>query len=314
MNTDFRFMPESASTLSGKVDLLYYFLLALTAVLTTLVAGLIVFFAIRYRRDAQVNREVTHPPLWVEVSWLIAPIPVLMLIFYWGASLFYELYHVPENAMEITVVGKQWMWKFQHPQGKREIDELHVPANRPVKLTMISQDVIHSLYFPAFRQKHDVLPGRYSQMWFEANQTGEYHLFCAEYCGTNHSRMKGRVVVMSPSDYEAWLGGSARNEPPAVTGAKLFEQYRCNSCHRPAGEPSRGPPLANLFAHRVPLTIGQSVVADENYLRESILRPQAKIVAGFQPLMPTFEGQISEEGIAQIIAYIKSLAPAEESK
>lgn len=315
MHTGFQLFPESASTISGRVDALYFFLVGLTIFFTVLVASLIVFFALRYRQSRKVNRDKGPTSYWMEISWMILPLPVLMFIFSWGASLYFSMHRVPDDAMEFNVVAKQWMWKFQHPQGRREIDELHVPEGRPVRLKMISQDVIHSLYVPAFRVKQDVLPGRYTDLWFEANKLGEYHLFCAEYCGTNHSRMTGKVIVMKPNDYESWLAGNRSTEPPEVVGAKLFLQHRCDSCHVSIdGAKPKGPPLEDLFARPVPLANGTTITADENYLRESILYPQKKLVAGYQPIMPTFEGQISEEDIADLIAYIKSLGRPKEAK
>jgi cytochrome c oxidase subunit 2 len=203
-------------------------------------------------------------------------------------------------------MGKQWMWKAQHPLGKSEINMLHVPVNQPVKLIMTSQDVIHSFYIPAFRVKKDVLPGRYTELWFEATKTGEYHLFCAEYCGTEHSQMIGSVVVMEQLEYERWLSGNVAGESMAAAGQRLFEQRGCASCHAGTSD-ARGPALAGLFGKEVQLEDGRTVTADESYLRESILNPQAKVVAGYSPVMPTFEGQISEEGLLQLVAYIKSL-------
>jgi cytochrome c oxidase subunit 2 len=215
--------------------------------------------------------------------------------------------------MPITVVARQWMWKFQHANGRREIDTLHIPIDQPVKLTMISQDVIHSYYVPAFRVKQDVLPGRYTSIWFNATKPGEYRLYCAEYCGTNHSRMVGRVIAHTPGDFADWLAGSSGDdEPPEATGAKLFEQLQCATCHQGGGQ-QRGPALEDLFMQQVALADGSTVVADDAYLRESILRPAAKVVAGHQPIMPPFEGQIDEEGVLHLIAYIKSLGGAGQS-
>jgi len=231
-----------------------------------------------------------------------------MGIFGWGAWLYFSEYRPPAGALEVRVVAKQWMWKLQHPGGKREINELHVPVGQPVQLAMISEDVIHSFYVPAFRIKRDVLPGSYSECWFQATRTGEFHLFCAEYCGTNHSRMTGRVVVMEPAEYETWLSGGTSNEPPALAGKRLFEELRCVTCHMPGQGTMRGPPLDNVFGHDVKLKGGETVTADENYLRESILRPRAKIVEGFQPIMPSFDGQVDEEQLLHLIAYIKSLS------
>jgi cytochrome c oxidase subunit 2 len=229
-----------------------------------------------------------------------------MAMFAWGSSLYFTGITPPGNAMEIHVVGKQWMWKFQHPEGPREINELHVPVGQPIKLTMASEDVIHSFFVPAFRAKMDVVPGRYTTTWFQANRVGSYHLFCAEYCGTTHAGMGGRVVVMTPTDYERWLGGGATGESLVTMGERLFQQLGCLTCHQPDGT-GRGPVLIGLFGQQVRLENGKTVVADEAYLRESVLDPTAKIVAGYPPLMPPFQGQISEEGLLQIIAYLRSL-------
>jgi cytochrome c oxidase subunit 2 len=232
-----------------------------------------------------------------------------MVMFFWGASLYFTAMRPPEDALEVYVVGKQWMWHFQHLEGRREINELHVPVGRPVKLIMTSQDVIHSFYVPAFRIKMDVVPGRYTTTWFEAIKTGEYHLFCAEYCGTAHAGMGGRVWVLKPTQYEQWLGGGIGEEPLAMAGERLFEQLGCGTCHR-ADAAGRGPMLHGLFGTPVQLQTGETVRADERYLRASILNPRAHIVAGYPPIMPPYEGQISEEGLVQIIAYIKALGQA----
>ena len=228
------------------------------------------------------------------------------------------LYRPPANAMEIFVVGKQWMWKVQHMDGQREINELHVPINRPVKLIMGSEDVLHSYYIPAFRVKADVIPGRYNTLWFQATKPGVYHLFCAEYCGTKHSGMIGSVIAMEPEEYQAWLDGGRSGDSPVAAGEKLFSALACNTCHRTDSQ-GRGPMLTNLFGKTVELQGGGTVVADDAYLRESIVQPQAKIVDGFLPIMPTFQGLVSEEQLLQLIAYVKSLsqagaAPAAEKK
>jgi len=306
----FRLLPEQASTHAPHVDLLYFCLIALSVFFTVLISALIVYFSIKYRRG---NTKVDRTPgsghsLMLEITWMVIPFVLSMGIFAWGSSLYFSGYRPPAGAMEIRVVAKQWMWKFQHPDGRREINTLHVPMGQPVKVTMISEDVIHSFYVPAFRVKRDVLPGSYASCWFEATRTGEFHLFCAEYCGTNHSRMVGKIVVMEPSEYADWLGGGTSKEPPAVAGERLFEELRCGTCHRPGGATGRCPPLAGLFGHEVKLTGGTTVMADENYLRESILRPSAKVVAGFQSLMPSYDGQVDEEQLIQLITYIKSMA------
>ncbi|HEX5446625.1 MAG TPA: cytochrome c oxidase subunit II [Pirellulales bacterium] len=314
MNTTFQLLPDQASTHAPQVDLLYFFLLGVATFFTMMIAFLIVFFAIKYRRGATVDRTTTDHHAWaVEIIWMVVPLILAGVIFAWGAQLYFDANRPPAGALEVQVVGKQWMWKFQHPEGKREINELHVPLGQPVRLKMISEDVIHSMFLPAFRVKRDVLPGTYSHTWFEATRLGEYHLFCAEYCGTEHSRMKGRVIVMEPSDYQAWLSGGTPGETPLEAGRRLFEEMRCSTCHRGGSPTSRCPPLEGVYGNPVKLENGQTVVADEEYLRESILRPAAKVVAGFRPIMPPFEGQLGEEGLMQIITYIKSLAKQERA-
>jgi cytochrome c oxidase subunit 2 len=311
----FRLLPEQASTHAPQVDMLYFFLLGVATFFTVMVAVLIVFFSIKYRRGAKVDRTMPeHDPHTVELLWMGGPLVLAMIIFFWGAKLFFDVTRPPAGALEVQVVGKQWMWKFQHPEGQREINELHVPLGQPVRLKMISEDVIHSMFVPAFRVKQDVLPGRYSGTWFEATKVGEYHLLCAEYCGTNHSLMKGRVVVMKPSDYEAWLSGGKPGESPVEAGRRLFEEMRCSTCHRGGSPTSRCPPLEGVYGNPVKLENGQTVTADEDYLRESILQPAAKVVAGFRPIMPSFEGQLGEEGLLHVIAYIKSLAKQERAR
>jgi cytochrome c oxidase subunit 2 len=303
----FPLFPEQASTVAGRVDALYYFLVAVSVSFSSLIFLLVIYFAIRYRRRSETERpRPIEGDLRLELLWTIIPLGITMVMFTWGASLYFTLSRPPAGALEITAVGKQWMWKFQHPDGQREINELHVPLGRPVKLTMASEDVIHSFYVPAFRVKMDVVPGRYTTAWFEATKVGAYHLFCAEYCGTQHAGMVGRVVVMEPFQYQQWLSGGVIGEPPALAGGKLFQTLGCNACHRP-GPGALGPPLEGLFGTSKKLQTGETVMADEDYLRESILNPNAKIVAGYQPIMPPFQGRITEEGLLQLIAYIKSL-------
>lgn len=306
-DSEFELFPQAASSVASDVDTLFLFLTGMTAVFTLLIAGAILYLGVRYRRAAVVDRTPYHPPFWLEMSWILVPVPILIWLFVWSSSLFLEMQTPPEDAMEINVVAKQWMWKFQHPSGKREIDELHIPVGKPVRLKMISEDVIHSFYVPAFRVKQDVLPGRYSSLWFTATRTGPQHLFCAEYCGTNHSRMVGRVVAVTPTEYQDWLSGSTSDAPPASGGAELFAQLRCASCHAGGGAVSRGPSLEGVAGSIVTLANGSQVNADDAYLRESILRPNAKLVAGFSAVMPSFEGQVSEEGLLDLLAYIKSL-------
>jgi cytochrome c oxidase subunit 2 len=306
--------PDQASSFAPQVDALYFYLLGVATFFTALIFVAILFLAIYFRRSAKRHRprRAARGTLLLEATWIGVPFVLTMVMFAWGAAIYFEIRRPPDDAIVLQVVGKQWMWKIQHPQGRSEINELHVPLGQPVRLNMISEDVIHSFYLPAFRVKMDVLPGRYSTLWFKATRQGEYYLFCAEYCGTDHAKMSGRVYVMKPADYAAWLAG-ATTEPPQVAGAKLFTQYRCHTCHTEAsGAPC--PSLKELFGHTVALADGRTVTADETYLRESIINPMAKIVAGFQPVMPTYQGQLSEERVQQLIEYLKSLAPADKAK
>lgn len=299
--------PERASTIAARVDHLFYFLVAVSLFFGLAIAVLIVAFAVKYRRRSENERPAPiETNLALEIFWTAAPLGLTMVMFFWGALVYFDITKPPANAIEITVVGKQWMWKLQHPEGRSEIDELHVPVGRPVKLTMTSEDVIHSFFVPAFRIKMDVLPGRYTTTWFQATRAGEYRLFCAEFCGTQHSGMHGKVVVLEPADYQRWLGGGAEGAPMAEMGQQLFDRLGCATCHRADGT-GQGPSLAGLFGKTVKLEGGKTVVADAAYIRESILEPRAKIVAGYKPVMPLFKGLVSEEGVLQIIAYVKSL-------
>jgi cytochrome c oxidase subunit 2 len=299
--------PEAASTIAGRVDALYFFLVAVSAFFSLLIAGLIVYYAVKYRRRSRESvGTVMHGGMLLEITWSVIPLLISMVIFCWGASVFFAMASPPADTLNIYVVGKQWMWKFQHLDGQREINELHVPVGRPVKLIMTSEDVIHDVFVPAFRIKADVVPGRYTTIWFEPTKAGRYRLFCAEYCGTRHSGMTGEVVVLGPSEYQAWLSGGAPEGSLASEGQKLFADLACNTCHRPDAQ-GRGPMLEGLFGRTVALQNGDTIVADEAYLRESILNPSAKITAGFQPIMPTFQGLVTEEQLLELIEYIKSL-------
>jgi len=307
MNKGFQLFPEQASTLAAQVDYLYFFLIAVSLFFSVLIFFLIYIFAVKYRRKSEDEVPEQIPGLIkLETLWSIIPFLLCMVVFVWGATLYFDMYSPPKNALEYYVVGKQWMWHIQHPTGQREINELHVPTGQPIKLTMATEDVIHSFYIPAFRVKRDVVPGRYTTLWFEATKPGEYHLFCAEYCGTKHSQMVGRVVVMEPADYQNWLSGGVANEPLEVIGEKKFRQLACHTCHIDKPD-ARGPSLVGVFGEPVRLQNGRTVIVDEGYIRESILNPNAKIAAGYQPVMPTFKGQIDEVGLLQITAYIKSL-------
>jgi cytochrome c oxidase subunit 2 len=268
----------------------------------------LVFFVIKYRR--RTPYEIPRPVAGshkLETLWSVIPFIIAMSMFVWGAQIYFQNSRPPKNANEIYVVGKQWMWKIQHSTGQREINELHVPTGRKIKLIMTSEDTIHDFFIPAFRIKADVLPGKYTTQWFEATKPGTYHLFCAEYCGMNHSGMIGSVIVMPPTEFDNWLSGNASQQSPAIAGQQLFQSLGCVSCHGANGEGGRGPALAGLFGSRVFLTNNQTLTADEAYIRESIENPQAKIVNGFGPIMPTFQGQVTPEQLIQIISFIKSL-------
>lgn len=305
-------MPERASTFADRVDGLYFYLVGLTAFFTLLISLTIIFFVIKYRRRSQ--SEVPRPvagSLKLETLWSVIPFLIAMSIFVWGTSVYFAQYRMPKDALEVYVVGKQWMWKIQHTTGQREINELHIPVGRKIKLIMTTEDVIHDFFVPAFRTKADVVPGRYTTVWFEATKPGRYHLFCAEYCGTNHSGMGGWVIAMDQTDFDQWLAGGANQESAVSAGQKLFQSQGCTSCHGANGEGGKGPPLTGAFGSKVRLEGGEIVEANEDYIRNSIRNPQSQIVEGFrQPLMPTYyKEQLSEEHLLQILAYIKSLAP-----
>jgi cytochrome c oxidase subunit 2 len=308
---DFPLWPESASTFSSDVDRIYVFLIAMSAFFATLICALVIVFAVKYRRREGRASSHIEGSIALELTWTFIPFLIVMGLFAWGTRVFLVMAHPPRDVMDVYVVGKQWMWKVQHSEGQREINELHVPTGRAVRLTMTSEDVIHSFYMPAFRIKKDVLPGRYSSEWFEATKPGKYHLFCAEYCGTKHSEMVGWVHVMEPQQYEQWLSGSIAGDTAEEAGRKLFETMRCDTCHKEANDSpgARGPALAGLLGRQIVLKDGNTVVANEDYVRESILKPLAKVVKGFDPIMPTYEGQLGEEQILQILAYIKTLKP-----
>ncbi|MDH3746148.1 MAG: cytochrome c oxidase subunit II [Acidobacteriota bacterium] len=313
MKFGFPLFPESASTLAPQVDAIYFFGLGVAAFFSTLIACLIFYLAIRYRRrseDEVGKRE--KAAMWLEIAWSIIPLGILLFMFAWGAKVYFEARRPPGDAVEYFVTGKQWMWKFQHPEGQREINHLHVPVGQPIQLKMTSEDVIHSFFVPAFRIKMDVLPGRYTTVWFEATKTGTFRLFCAEYCGAEHSRMGGSITVMEPRDYEQWLArADSATGPLALAGAQLFEAKTCGTCHRPDSN-LLAPILHGLFGEEVTLASGDKVLVDENYLRESILDPKATVVSGYEAkaVMPTFVGQLSEEELVELISYIKSLGDA----
>jgi len=303
----FPLWPVKASTMAGNVDALYVFLVVLSTLMSMAIFTMIVVFAVRFRRRRGVEAEQIEGSTPLEVTWSVVPLGIFMAIFLWGAAIYFQERTPPQGATDVYVVAKQWMWKLQHQEGAREINELHIPVGENVRMIMTSQDVIHSFYVPAFRIKQDVLPGRYTTAWFHATKPGTYHLFCAEYCGTQHSGMIGQVVVMEPAQYQAWLSGGSASGSLAETGQALFQQLGCSTCHR-SDTQGRGPNLAGVFGKPVQLDDGRTVMADENYVRESILSPAAKIVVGFKPIMPTFQGMVSEEQLNALVAYVKSLS------
>jgi cytochrome c oxidase subunit 2 len=299
--------PVSASTMAPRVDALYFFLIGIAGFFSLLIACLIVFYAVKYRRRAPdaIGSRI-EGGMVLEITWTVIPLLITMVIFVWGASVFFAMSRPPDDTLNVYVVGKQWMWKFQHLNGQREINELHVPVGRAVKLIMTSEDVIHDVFIPGFRVKADVIPGRYTQLWFEPTKPGRYHLFCAEYCGTRHSGMIGEVVVMEPDEFQVWLSGGRAEGSLASAGATLSADLACNTCHRPDTE-SRGPSLDGLFGRTVTLQDGTTAIVDEGYVREAIVNPAARIRAGYQPIMPTYQGVVTEEGLQQLVEYIKSL-------
>lgn len=300
--------PVRASTTAGGVDALYVFLLILCGLMCVGIFTMITVFAIRYRRSAGNVAQPIEGSIALELTWTFIPLGTFLFIFAWAAYIFFLERTPPRDSTEVYTVAKQWMWKFQHIEGQREINELHVPVGRDVRMIMTSQDVIHSFYVPAFRIKQDVLPGRYTTAWFRATKPGTYHLFCAEYCGTMHSGMIGDVVVMEPAQYQQWLSGGAAMGSLANTGQGLFASLGCATCHR-LDTQGRGPNLTGVFGKPVLLEDGRTVTADENYLRESIVAPATKVVSGFKPIMPPFQGIVSDEQLNALVAYVKSLSP-----
>jgi cytochrome c oxidase subunit 2 len=305
MTNGLPFLPDRASTVALHVDYLIGFLLAVTVILAGTIFVLILYFAIRYRRRRHSAVQIENN-LSLEILWSVIPLGLTAVMFLWGAKLFMQNHQPPPNAESIYVVGKQWMWTIEHAEGRREIDQLHVPAGKPIRLILASQDVIHDFFIPAFRVKQDVVPGRYSTLWFEATKTGEFHLFCSQYCGTQHSAMIGKVIVMTPADFQVWLGGS-RDESPAKAGAQLFQDFSCANCHEP-GPRQRGPNLSGVFGKPVRLASGETAVFDEAYMHESIVAPGAKVVDGYRPIMPSFREQLTEDEIMDLIAYVRSLS------
>lgn len=303
-------LPEVASTIASQIDALMAAEVVFSVFFSVLIFVVVLYFALKYKRKSEADSPPhIHGSLLLELAWSLIPFAMILVFFVAGTRIYFRAFTVEAaDAMEIFVTGKQWMWKVQHPEGPREINEMHVPVGRTLKFTMISEDVIHSYFIPAFRIKKDVIPGRYTQFLVTPTKVGKYHLFCAEYCGTQHSGMIGSVYVMEENDYQKWIAGG--DESMTARGEALFSQYGCATCHLPDGK-GRGPSLVGVYNSNQKLQNGQLVKADEAYLRESILNPRAKVVESYQAVMPTFQGQISEEGLLQVIAYIKSLEKEE---
>lgn len=300
-------LPPQASAHAVELDWMMAGFALLTALFTVPVFVLLAYFAIKYRRGSAADRTARpRGNLWLEIGWMVVPFVTVLGFFLWSGWLYFGLGTPPRDALEINVVAKQWMWKFQHPGGQREIDNLHVPVGRPVKLIMTSQDVIHSLFLPALRIKQDVLPGRYTTMWFTAEKTGEFRLHCAEFCGINHAAMGGHFVIMQPRDYARWLEEAGTDRSLAAAGEALFRRYGCSGCHGAASD-THSPRLEGLFGSPVPLADGRVIVADERYIRDSIVLPNSEIAAGYRPIMPSFRSLLSEDDILMLVAYIKSL-------
>jgi cytochrome c oxidase subunit II len=304
--THFALFPPEASGIAPYTDALYFFLVLISLVGMTVVALLIVLFSVLYRKERNPEATQIEGSTLLEATWTIIPLALFMVTFVWGALLYFRIYNPPTNAMNIYIVGKQWMWKAEHPGGQHEINALHIPIHRPVQLTMISQDVFHSFSIPAFRVKREVIPGRYSTVWFEATQAGTYHLFCTQYCGTLHSSMIGEIVAMKPEEYEAWTAGSTSGASLAQNGERLFASLGCSSCHSGAAD-AHGPNLAQIYGSKLQMTNGSNVTVDDAFLRDSILNPTMHQVAGYAPIMPTYQGQVSEEGLIDLVEYIKNL-------
>ena len=304
-----QWIPPAASAAAERTDVIFFSLVAITGTVALLIAATLVVFVVRYRKGAQVDRSqppVRNPVL--ETAWIAIPLAIFIALFAWAARAYTRFYQPPADAMPVYIVAKQWMWKLQHANGRREIDELHVPLGRPVRLIMTSEDVIHSFYAPALRLKQDLVPGRYTSVWFTPTVAGEYPLLCAEYCGTHHARMRGRIVVVPEDQYTRWLDSGTEVPGLAARGFELFRRYGCSGCHN-ARSTVHAPDLTGLLGRVVHLADGRTLIADETYVRDSILLPKRAVVAGYEPLMPSFAGQIDEEEIAAIIHYLRTEEP-----
>jgi cytochrome c oxidase subunit 2 len=311
---NFPIFPKAASSVAVQTDQLYFFLLGFSVFILALVFLPILFFLFKYRHGKRVDRTpIKLSTTKIEITWTVIPTLLAMGMCAWAAHIYFYEEVPPANALEINVVGKQWMWKIQHQEGNREINELHLPVNRAVKLTLASEDVIHSFYIPAFRIKQDVVPGRFTTEWFQPTRVGAYRFYCSEYCGADHSKMAGMVYVLSATDYQNWLARGSPHNTLAQSGEKLFRELGCSGCHV-GNSAIHAPPLEGLYERQVSLSDGTFVRADDKYIRDAILLPASQVTVGYQPLMPTYQGRISEDELLQLIAYIKSIANNAPSK
>lgn len=305
--------PPTASNVAGQVDEVFYFLTFITVFFSVLIFGCIFYFMIKYRRRSEDDLpEQIHGSLPLEVIWTVIPSIICAVIFVWSSYLYVRNSRPPRNATDIYVIGKQWMWHIQHPEGPREIDTLHIPVNQAIKLTMTSQDVIHAFYIPAFRVKKSVLPGSYNEIWFTPDKVGKFHLYCTEYCGAGHSKMIGWVYVMSQRDYTAWLDGQMKDQSMAQEGARLFAQLGCSTCHAANGT-GQGPSLEGIYGKPETLKDGSTRIVDETLIRQAIITPNSVLLPKYPPIMPTFQGQVNELQVLQLMAYIKSLGTEERT-
>lgn len=302
------FFPEQASSVARHVDYLFFFLVIVCGIVGVGIAGVLIFFSIRYHHTRKVNRTISNVnTLKIELAWSLIPLAIFMVIFVWAAWLYFHMQQMPTtNSLQIYGIGQQWMWIFQHPGGVREINDLHVPIDKNIKMVLTSEDVIHSFFVPQFRIKQDVLPNRYTYVWFKPTKLGAYHLFCMEYCGTLHSAMRGTVYVMQPEEYQRWLAGQVSPGTLSEKGRRVFNQLGCASCHV-ADAGVRAPMLNDLYGRKVRLDDGRMIQADDQYIRDSIVLPQKDLVAGYPPIMPTFRGIAQEDEILALIEYIKSM-------
>jgi cytochrome c oxidase subunit II len=301
-------LPEQVSTLAGEVDALFYFILWTSVIIFAGVVLTMLYFVYKYRRRSPQERtELVVPSKLIEISWVVVPTILVLIIFNWGFQGFIRLNVAPADSYQINVVGKKWLWEFEYPNGARTVGELHVPVERPIRLQMSSEDVIHSFSIPAFRVKQDVLPNRYSAVWFEATREGEFQVFCTEYCGTQHSSMLAKVIVHSREGFNEWLqtGGGLDDLPLVELGERLYTQQACNACHTTDGTRTVGPTFQGLYGAERQFTDGTSAVADENYLRESILQPGVLIVEGYANVMPPSYGGLSERELNALIEFIR---------